>query len=175
MAKQIQKFALTILALGGFYFYGAPNASSCIILGPFIIGDMDAAAVVFRGRIEGYEKLSKDSNTVRLRFVVIQTYKGPPEPVSRDAIWQNSTYGVPDDLYEFTESFGHEFIVGLGPRYSNSKDDQEVPDQRWVLQKPCRPPFLFGVKEGHVTMILASDAQDQDRVEQALRKRGMIK
>lgn len=171
MAKQIRKVVLAILALSNFYFYSVPTAFACIVQWPFNVADMDLAEVIFRGRIEIYEKLPNFSNnTVKMNFLVLQTYKGPHEPEFFDAIWQNSTYGVPEDLS------GLEVIVGLAPRYLRPKEFPGLQDQHWILQVPCRAPFMFILdSDGRLRSFMFSSRQERSSVEQTLRERGMIK
>ena len=185
MPIQIRKLARTVLALSIFYFCGVPIASACIAPRTFDIVNMDLADVIFRGRIETYEELPKEYATAKLRFVVLETYKGPQEVLSWDAVWQNSTFEIPKDLSAFTKSFGREFIVGLVKTptpirmigsYYRPGVNQELLNQLFVLQAPCSPPYMFGVNEGHLTWIMFGNSPDGiAKVEDALRERGMIK
>ena len=95
-----------------------------------------------------------------------------------EAIWQNSTFGLPDDLADFIEQHGTEFVVGL-TNVNNpeaSADPTAGNREPHILQNPCAPPYLFGVKDDSVTWILFDNWNEgRAKVEAALRDRGYLR
>ena len=145
--------ALAGIASLVFLFCMASMASACSIPDTFRIERIDLAEVIFRGRIEAYEKLPDSSSMASLTFAVDETYKGLHKSPSWDAIWHENTYGVPEDLSEFVESYGDEFVVGLvNPAAaleiasSGTYTPEEIPEhlnRSWILSWPCSAPFMF--------------------------------
>jgi hypothetical protein len=156
-------------------------ASACMAYRGFVAKDLDTAEIVFRGRIEAYQVLGKE-RSAKLTFAVQETFKGPNNISSWEGVWINSTYGLPKNYLEFTQLHGHEFIVGLFNSYSSWPTEYPQITERealfrkhYILQWPCSPPFLFGVKGSGVTLVIVAGKNDErGMVEKALRERGII-
>lgn len=116
---------------------------------------MEAAEIIIRGRIVGYEVLEDKFVNAKLSFLVIETYRGEHLPY-RDVVWQNSTFGIPSNLSEFITRYGgidlgvalvsSGFVGQFGiERPSFAVIPPRDPDLRelpWVLQAPCAPPAM---------------------------------
>ena len=135
---------------------------------PFNEETIDHAEIIFRGRPTGYEAFPDEFSVARLTFDVEETYRGRVTE-SWVAVWQNSTFGIPDSLSDFMIRFGDDVVVGLAPPGSIAPMDApsaaiigpknpifwEIP---WVIQAPCAPPFMGSYSQ----------------FEAALRSRGVI-
>lgn len=144
-------------------------ADACVIGYPFNERTIDDAEVIFRGRPIAYARMEDEFVTARLGFQVMETYRGEHRRTWH-VVWQNSTYSIPDNLWEFVERYGWDVVVGLVPpgwrgRVDDPRSYVVIPPSSgrlwelpWVLQVPCSPPFMGAYWE----------------IEPLLRRRGVV-
>lgn len=147
-------FAILILFSTGLFF-GVRHANACIMSFPFEMTTVEAAEVIIRGRIVGYEVLEDEFAAAKLSFLVMETYRGEHFPY-REVVWQNSTFEIPGNLSEFINRYGGiDLGVALVSSGSVGQFDIERPsfavipprnpdlwELPWVLQAPCAPPAM---------------------------------
>ncbi|EFO33541.1 hypothetical protein TRICHSKD4_0647 [Roseibium sp. TrichSKD4] len=133
------------------------GASACIAHVPFHAPDTKAANIVFSGEIKSYRKLHEEFASAVVTFNVTQIYRGNAGS-EVTALWQNSTFSVPEDLVEFTALFGSRLVVGItshktrlplrGPSATFMPlNDEELSSLPRILQAPCSDPFMFRTKD----------------------------
>ena len=147
---------------------GSSRADACIIAVEFNEETIDYAETIFRGRPIAYEAFPDEFAVARLTFEVGETYRGTSAE-TWVVVWQNSTFGLPDDLAAFISWLGDDLVVGIappgsiGPMHAPSATvigpkDPDLWEIPWVIQSPCAPPFM----------------DRYSHLEAALRNRGVI-
>jgi hypothetical protein len=108
-----------------------------------------ATHVVIRGEIISYQRLEDEDRMARLKFKVVETYKG----VSRltwVVAWQ-SNFSLPKTIKDFKNEFGEDLIVGLvsgtggglpTPYYFSAPKNKALLSIYWVMESECLPPVM---------------------------------